>query len=78
MVFVANNDTRELLHAVSEDGLNWSRLNNVGQATNRDGDEQTEEPGAKRHFPTRSLRYFLEFQARANRTARSAAAPRTR
>jgi hypothetical protein len=33
MVFVANNDTRELLHAVSENGLNWSRLNNVGQTT---------------------------------------------
>jgi hypothetical protein len=33
MVFVANNDTRELLHAVSEDGLKWSRLNNVKQTT---------------------------------------------
>jgi hypothetical protein len=35
MVFVANNDSNELLHSVSHDGLNWSRLNNLRQSTNQ-------------------------------------------
>jgi hypothetical protein len=33
MVFVANNDTRELLHAVSDNGINWVRKNNLNQST---------------------------------------------
>src|SRR5215212_4277123 len=33
MVFVANNNTRELLHAVSNNGITWSRLKNVRQST---------------------------------------------
>ena len=33
MVFVANNDSRELLHAVSGDGINWARRNNLRQST---------------------------------------------
>jgi predicted GH43/DUF377 family glycosyl hydrolase len=36
MVFAANNDSRELLHAVSNDGTtNWTRLNNLRQSTNQ-------------------------------------------
>lgn len=34
MVFVAANETGELLHAVSSDGVNWTRRNNVRQSTN--------------------------------------------
>jgi hypothetical protein len=33
MVFVAANDTRELLHAVSNDGFTWFRKENLGQST---------------------------------------------
>lgn len=37
MVFVANNDSRELLHAVTEFGgpigSEWKRLNNLGQSS---------------------------------------------
>jgi|SRR5581483_3551963 len=33
MVFVANNDSRELLHVASQDGINWSRKLNVRQST---------------------------------------------
>ena len=33
MVFAAANSTNELLHAVSRDGLNWSRKNNLRQST---------------------------------------------
>jgi hypothetical protein len=33
MVFVANNSSGDLLHAVSPDGINWRRLNNIRQTT---------------------------------------------
>jgi hypothetical protein len=33
MVFAAANDTNELLHAVSQDGIGWRRLNNIRQST---------------------------------------------
>jgi hypothetical protein len=33
MVFAAANDSNDLLHAVSQDGLNWSRLQNLRQST---------------------------------------------
>jgi len=34
MVFVAANETGDLLHAVSSDGVTWTRRNNVMQSTN--------------------------------------------
>ena len=34
MVFVAANETGDLLHAVSGDGVTWTRRNNVRQSTN--------------------------------------------
>ena len=34
MVFVAANETGDLLHAVSSDGVTWTRRNNVRQSTN--------------------------------------------
>jgi hypothetical protein len=33
MVFVADDDTNQLLHAVSPDGVNWTRKRNVRQST---------------------------------------------
>jgi len=33
MVFVANNSSRELLHAFSSDGIGWQRLHDVRQST---------------------------------------------
>jgi hypothetical protein len=33
MVFAAANNTNELLHSVSGDGLTWTRKNNLGQST---------------------------------------------
>src|SRR5580700_9010063 len=33
MVFVANNASHDLLHATSQDGIHWTRKNNVGQST---------------------------------------------
>jgi hypothetical protein len=35
MVFAANNDTGELLHAVSDDGIAWTRLHDVRQSTSK-------------------------------------------
>jgi hypothetical protein len=32
-VFVANNDSQDLLHIVSADGISWTRKNNVRQST---------------------------------------------
>ena len=32
MVFVANKNSRDLLHAVSTDGVTWQRLNNLGES----------------------------------------------
>jgi hypothetical protein len=33
MVFVADNNSHELLHAVSDEGTKWRRLNNIRQST---------------------------------------------
>ena len=33
MVFVANNSSGDLLHAISPDGITWNRLNNIRQTT---------------------------------------------
>jgi hypothetical protein len=33
MAFVANNASHDLLHATSQDGIHWTRKNNIGQST---------------------------------------------